>query len=111
MLWRYIMLGSRGHTEKYYELVGADRYISRRGGHRDPDIPLLQIGLGSGLSGRRNHHRARRLRSHQQDRYHPAYWGVRHRTPDVRHRPRTSALAPVGDAQAYLRIGTGPGIG
>ena len=44
----------------------------------------------------------------QQDRCHPAYRGVRHRTPDVRHRPGTAALAPVGDAQAHLRIGTRP---
>src|SRR5450631_653830 len=30
MLWRYMVLGSRLCGTKYYELVGADRYISKR---------------------------------------------------------------------------------
>ena len=57
----------------FYELVGADRYISRRGGHRNPHLPILQARLGARLSGRRHHHRARRSRADQQDRHHSAY--------------------------------------
>src|ERR1035437_8042705 len=104
MLWRYIMLGSREYTEKYYELVGADRYISRLSGHCNTDIPPLQIGFGARLSRGWNHHRSGLSRAHQQDRYHPAYCGIRHRTPDVRHRSRTSARSAMGAAPADLRL-------
>ncbi len=76
-----------------------------------PIFRRLQAGLGARLPGRRHHHRPRRPGIDQQDRHHAAHRGVRHRTPDVRHRPRIAALPPVGDAQAHLRPRVGPGAG